>query len=182
MLHHLCSANPADKCLFGSTATARNAYFKQIALEPQGAPGGADPQQYPMSQVAGYLRDNALGLTSPHQAFLSFLFNDSRNIDGSNPNLPNFTTNYTYGDAPAQFFSVRTCNSYWNPDVTIRASNLDPFFLGMSSQRTEREDFVVTQDLQGSVSDLLITYGEHNFINGIVSAYVINFPVRAIEM
>eukprot|EP00731_Ephydatia_muelleri_P031983 Em0023g490a len=144
-------ANPADKCLFGSTATARNAYFKQIALEPQGAPGGADPQQYPMSQVAGYLRDNALGLTSPHQAFLSFLFNDSRNINGSNPNLPNFTTNYTYGDAPAQFFSVRTCNSYWNPDVTIRASNLDPFFLGMSSQRTEREDFVVTQDLQGSV-------------------------------
>ena len=121
-------------------------------LEPKGAPGGGDPQQYPMTQVDGYLQKNSLGLTSPHQTFLSFLFNDSRNINVVNPNLPNFTANYTYGDAPAQFFSIRTCNSYWNPDVTIRATNLDPFFLGMSSQRTEREDFVVTQDLQGSVS------------------------------
>ena len=144
--------NPTDTCLFGSTATGKNAYFKQINLNPQGAPNGSDPQQYPMTQVAGYLRDNAHGLTSPHQAFLSFLFNDSQNINGLNPNLPKFTMNYTYGDAPAQFFSVRTCNSYWNPEVTISATNLDPFFLGMSSQRTEREDFVVSQDLLGSVS------------------------------
>ena len=49
-------------------------------------------------------------------------------------------------------FAVRTCNAYWNPQVTITETNVDPFYLGMASQATEREDTIITPDLRGSVS------------------------------
>jgi len=43
-------------------------------------------------------------------------------------------------DAGSNHFGIRTCNSFWNPQVTISETNVDPFYLGMSSQATERED------------------------------------------
>ena len=46
---------------------------------------------------------------------------------------------------------MRTCNSYWNPQVTIRDTNVDPFYLGMASQAVEREDTIITPDLRGRV-------------------------------
>ena len=57
---------------------------------------------------------------------------------------------YSY-DAPLNHFAVRTCNSFWNPQVTVSATNVDPFYLGMASQATEREDTIITPDLRGKV-------------------------------
>ena len=54
-------------------------------------------------------------------------------------------------DADTGHFVVRTCNSYWNPQIPIRDTNVDPFFLGMASQRVEREDTIITPDLRGQV-------------------------------
>lgn len=59
---------------------------------------------------------------------------------------------YEYGNATDNHFAVRTCNAYWNPQVTISETNVDPFYLGMASQATEREDTIITPDLRGSVS------------------------------
>ena len=59
---------------------------------------------------------------------------------------------YEYGNATDTHFAVRTCNAYWNPQVTISETNVDPFYLGMASQATEREDTIITPDLRGSVS------------------------------
>ena len=48
-------------------------------------------------------------------------------------------------------FAIRTCNSFWNPQVPISETNVDPLYLGMSSQATEREDTIITPDLRGKV-------------------------------
>ena len=60
------------------------------------------------------------------------------------------SVNYSM-DAPLDYFAIRTCNSFWNPQVTISATNVDPFYLGMASQATEREDTIITPDLRGNV-------------------------------
>ena len=133
-----------------------------------------DPKQYPITQIAQYLRNNSNNIDPSrlHQDFLSFLYNDSHNINldsevtpGSgtynmdiNSNQPNFTAKYTYGDAPAQYFALRTCNAYFNPQTPIIATNVDPLFLGMASQRCEREDFIITPDLRGNVSSTQFCY------------------------
>ena len=59
--------------------------------------------------------------------------------------------NYTYQPADSGHFVVRTCNGYWNSQVPIRATNVHPFYLGMASQRVEREDTIITPDLRGKV-------------------------------
>ena len=61
-------------------------------------------------------------------------------------------TTYNY-NTPANggHFAIRTCNSFWNPQVTVSETNVDPFYLGMSSQATEREDTIITPDLRGKV-------------------------------
>lgn len=56
-----------------------------------------------------------------------------------------------YQDADDRHFAIRTCNSFWNPQVTVAATNVDPFYLGMSSQAAEREDTIITPDLRGKV-------------------------------
>ena len=59
---------------------------------------------------------------------------------------------FTYRpDDDGGHFVPRTCNAYWNPQVPIRATNVHPFFLGMASQRVEREDTIITPDLRGKV-------------------------------
>ena len=65
--------------------------------------------------------------------------------------------NYTGDDAdmyaplPAEYFAPRTCNQFWNPQVPVNETNVDSFYLGMASQRAEREDFIITPDLRGKV-------------------------------
>ena len=67
-------------------------------------------------------------------------------------NEPAFSArNYTYTPGDGGHFVPRTCNAYWNPQVTIRDTNIHPFFLGMASQRVEREDTIITPDLRGKV-------------------------------
>ncbi|XP_038077765.1 dual oxidase 2-like isoform X2 [Patiria miniata] len=46
---------------------------------------------------------------------------------------------------------VRTCNSFWNPQLPIREYDIENFLMGMASQITEREDHIVTIDLQRRV-------------------------------
>ena len=64
---------------------------------------------------------------------------------------PALGRNYSYGVAGTDHFTVRTCNSFWNPQVTVSQTNVDPFYLGMASQATEREDTIITPDLRGKV-------------------------------
>ena len=71
----------------------------------------------------------------------------------------NFT--YSSSDNPAfQYFSPRTCNAYWNPQVPIRGTDVDAMYLGMASQAGEREDTIITPDLRGKVcvADLLLRH------------------------
>jgi len=64
---------------------------------------------------------------------------------------------YTYADPTDKaHFAVRTCNAYWNPQVTVSETNVDPFYLGMASQATEREDTIITPDLRGNVRKTLL--------------------------
>ncbi len=60
------------------------------------------------------------------------------------------STEYS-NDATLDHFAIRTCNSFWNPQVTVAATNVDAFYLGMASQATEREDTIITPDLRGKV-------------------------------
>ncbi|XP_022093825.1 dual oxidase 2-like isoform X3 [Acanthaster planci] len=46
---------------------------------------------------------------------------------------------------------VRTCNSFWNPQLPIREYDIENFLMGMASQITEREDNIITIDLQRRV-------------------------------
>ena len=71
----------------------------------------------------------------------SVYFNQDDYVDGR----------FNYLAADGRFFVPRTCNAYWNPQVTIRATNVHPFYLGMASQRVEREDTIITPDLRGKV-------------------------------
>ena len=60
----------------------------------------------------------------------------------------------TYRDSNnpnGRYFAVRTCNGYWNPQVPIRETDVDPMYLGMASQAGEREDTIITPDLRGKV-------------------------------
>lgn len=45
----------------------------------------------------------------------------------------------------------RTCNSFWNPQDPIEEYDIDEFLLGMSSQVTEKEDAIITEDLRGEL-------------------------------
>ncbi|XP_078655544.1 dual oxidase 2-like isoform X2 [Branchiostoma floridae x Branchiostoma belcheri] len=69
-----------------------------------------------------------------------------------------FTSPHTNG---YYFHGVRTCNSYWNSvdphEEGFKAEGVAPFdgveefLLGLSSQVTEREDNIITEDLRGRV-------------------------------
>ncbi|XP_066271340.1 dual oxidase 2-like isoform X5 [Branchiostoma lanceolatum] len=74
------------------------------------------------------------------------------------------TTIFTSPHTKGQYFhGVRTCNSYWNSvdpheeGFDGKVDNLAPFdgveefLLGLSSQVTEREDNIITEDLRGRV-------------------------------
>ena len=85
------------------------------------------------------------------EAVQRLLTNTLYNRNGSIPtNGTGVAYNYsTPGDTG--HFAIRTCNSFWNPQVPISETNVDPLYLGMSSQATEREDTIITPDLRGKV-------------------------------
>ena len=50
-------------------------------------------------------------------------------------------------------FALRTCNVFWNGPVYIKEpKDIEPMLEGMASQLAEREDFIITEDLRGFVS------------------------------
>ncbi|XP_046845729.1 dual oxidase 2-like isoform X2 [Xenia sp. Carnegie-2017] len=61
------------------------------------------------------------------------------------------------GDTAFNKTGIRTCNSYWNPQVPIMEKNgddyidIEGFLRGMASQNAEREDNIITEDLRGFV-------------------------------
>ena len=59
--------------------------------------------------------------------------------------------NYASYTNDKKYYAIRTCNSYWLPQEYISETNVDAFYLGMASQATEREDFIITPDLRGKV-------------------------------
>ena len=76
--------------------------------------------------------------------------NESRTYTWVNPDDPTDTETMTYRNDPS-IFAVRTCQSYFNPQETIKWSNIGPFIEGMAAGATEREDFIITPDLRGQV-------------------------------
>ena len=128
-----------NQCLFGSPVS--NSFgFTNSFLER------ADPDLKVTSWrnvvTRFYENFNSSGATDEERAIFGFL-NVTLNPDYN-------STTYSQ-DAVGDHFAVRTCNSFWNPQVTIAQTNVDPFYLGMSSQRTEREDNIITPDLRGKV-------------------------------
>jgi len=75
---------------------------------------------------------------------------DSRPYTWVNSSDPTDTQTMIYRNDPS-LFAVRTCQSYFNPQETIKYTNIDPMIEGMSSGATEREDFIITPDLRGQV-------------------------------
>ena len=84
------------------------------------------------------------------EAIQRLLNNTIYNRDGTPTNANGIEYNYNM-TADSRHFAIRTCNSFWNPQVTISETNVDPLYLGMSSQATEREDTIITPDLRGKV-------------------------------
>ncbi|XP_033120574.1 dual oxidase 2-like isoform X2 [Anneissia japonica] len=52
---------------------------------------------------------------------------------------------------PTGRYGVRTCNSFWNPQLPIEETGFESFLMGMASQLCEREDNIITEDLRGNV-------------------------------
>ena len=86
----------------------------------------------------------------------SLTFNESNFVT-----LTDYTTD-TLKQVPVEYrvdtslFAVRTCQSYFQPHVTIQYSNIGPFIEGMAAGATELEDFIITPDLRGQVKCLLV--------------------------
>ena len=93
-----------------------------------------------------YYTPYADGTVTPPNDDIQTLFNMLNGTVNVNIDEPEYSMN-----AEPAFFGIRTCNSFWNPQVTISQTNVDAFFLGMSSQATEREDTIITPDLRGKV-------------------------------
>ncbi|XP_030832129.1 dual oxidase 1 isoform X2 [Strongylocentrotus purpuratus] len=62
-----------------------------------------------------------------------------------------FTEDQAEFDSSLGNHGVRTCNSFWNPQHSVREHDIEEFLLGMASQVTEREDNIITEDLQRRV-------------------------------
>ena len=78
---------------------------------------------------------------------ISHLFNSPMYI-----NLLLFSPDLTNYEE-SNLFALRTCNAFWNGPVYIREpKDIEPMLEGMASQLTEREDFIITEDLRGFVS------------------------------
>ena len=92
------------------------------------------------------MTDAQLNTLTPGLAAIVRRVRDNINLDAVDG------TNYIDSENPAdRFFTVRTCNAYWNPQVPIRETDVDPMYLGMASQAGEREDTIITPDLRGKV-------------------------------
>jgi len=77
-------------------------------------------------------------------------------LQGDGPNRTYTWSNGTHSETMVyrnnpSYFAVRTCQSYFNPQETIKYTNIGPMIEGMASGATEREDFIITPDLRGQV-------------------------------
>ena len=131
-------------CLFGSPVSD-TFYWSNSFLNRTGQ--SSNETKYWSDIVNRYYRDHDDTANDESQEIFNIV---NRTLYTNNPAYN--ARNYEYGNATDNHFAVRTCNAYWNPQVTISETNVDPFYLGMASQATEREDTIITPDLRGNVS------------------------------
>ena len=133
-----CREDPND-CRFGPTVSEVDEFSNSFLARIN------ETQKWRRWRDLTDLIDNNFNSESAEQVVLNNFINRTRNN-------ATFGTGQGY-DNPGreEFFAVRTCNAYWNPQVTVARTNVDPFYLGMTSQRTEREDTIITPDLRGKV-------------------------------
>ena len=131
-------------CLFGSPVSD-TFYWSNSFLNRTGQ--NSNETKYWSDIVNRYHRDHDDTANDESQEIFNIV---NRTLYTNNPAYN--ARNYEYGNATDNHFAVRTCNAYWNPQVTISETNVDPFYLGMASQATEREDTIITPDLRGNVS------------------------------
>ena len=131
-------------CLFGSPVSD-TFYWSNSFLNRTGQ--NSNETKYWSDIVNRYYRDHDDTANDESQEIFNIV---NRTLYTNNPAYN--ARNYEYGNATDNHFAVRTCNAYWNPQVTISETNVDPFYLGMASQATEREDTIITPDLRGNVS------------------------------
>ncbi len=162
-----CSDNP-NMCRFGSPISLEsdgllNSFLRGISEDPS--------SNGPVPAVSSWrvLSTRFMGITNPTdderlvQDFIerSFYTSNPFGLNQSRRDSFTYTDDATDNGANEpwdRYFSVRTCNSFWNPQVPIRPTNVDPFYLGMASQATEREDTIITSDLRGNVSNNIIGF------------------------
>ena len=144
-------ANQSTTCRFGSPMSfeGENTFLERLRDRDPNELGFELPVATWRELIDRFVyNDNNLPSSPESEEIRSFI-NESLNVDRNNRNIDDPT--YTYQQADNRYFGVRTCNSFWNPQVTIEVTNVDPFYLGMASQRTEREDTIITPDLRGKV-------------------------------
>ena len=148
MLHFCRSTGGEINCRFGPTLTSdavkTNKNYTNSFLS------GIDNANYPNWQsIANRFgpEQEVNGYTA--QAIQMILNRTIYDRDGAPTDAAG--TEYNYQSADSQYFAIRTCNSFWNPQVTISETNVDSLYLGMTSQATEREDTIITPDLRGKV-------------------------------
>ena len=133
--------NDSDTCAFGSTLSPEPAQYTNSFLSRVDT-GRFDTWE---KLVQRFVTDGLIGRQEEiaiNQLLTNTLYR--RNEPFNRP--------YNYNiPANGGHFAIRTCNSFWNPQVTVAETNVDPFYLGMSSQATEREDTIITPDLRGKV-------------------------------
>ena len=127
-----------ETCQFGPTLSSDFAQFSNAYLR---FVTGNDSAQFPsITSLMDLCNDPTYVNTDLNDTLCAT--RDPRIMSGAYSVLP--TTD-------AKYFAPRTCNQYWNPQVPISETNVDSFYLGMASQRAEREDFIITPDLRGFV-------------------------------
>ena len=160
------SRDDPNNCRFGSPISVDsedglNGFLRDIneELRNSGITTRNVPPIRSWRALTDYLDSIPMDTETPNEKLLRKFVDESR-YDRNPFNVSDFSRFRYNEDAGegvdpsepwARFFSVRTCNSYWNPQVPIRPTNVDPFYLGMSSQATEREDTIITPDLRGKV-------------------------------
>ncbi len=160
-----CSPDDPKQCRFGSPISLasgglRNSFLGGINDDPASSSPRVDPvtSWRVLSDRFLNLPSNATDEELLVQSFIepSFYENNPFGLETSYFESFNYSLdamdNERTNEPWDRFFTVRTCNSFWNPQVPIRPTNVDPFYLGMASQATEREDTIITPDLRGKVN------------------------------
>ena len=140
------SCSSGDRCLFGSPLSSEFGYTNDFLSRANPGKEYSEWREILNDYYFPYFETPNPTFPNPETETLFNMIRDTVNPDVN-------STMYTDPAVPAapSHFGIRTCNSFWNPQVTMKDTNVDGFYLGMASQATEREDTIITPDLRGKV-------------------------------